>query len=63
MNLFTLVQGCWFGHSPVKELVKGKLHFRCEQCYQDLGVVLPKQKLRIRKEPKRLSVVKIRRSA
>lgn len=38
------------GHEePIKVLRGKKLHFECPNCQQDLGVVLPQQKLKVKK--------------
>lgn len=50
MRLSQLFSVCLFGHDdPIKVLKGKKLHFECSRCHQDLGIVLPKQKLKVRK--------------
>lgn len=62
MNFFS---SCFFGFhgDRVKVLIKGKLHFQCESCHADLGAVLPNQKFKRRKEPKKAKVFRIAKRA
>jgi len=57
-----LMAGCWWDHEYVKELHKGKLSFRCQQCGAGY-VVLPKQKLKLRKPSKVLRIAVERKRA
>lgn len=57
-----LFGGCWT-HDPIKVLKGKTLHFECFRCHADLGAVLPKQKLKVRKERRVLSMVKARKRA
>lgn len=63
MTLARLFSPCLFGHQdPIKVLRGKQLYFQCPRCQQDFGVVLPKQKLKLRKE-KKAQVLKIARRA
>lgn len=73
MSLWSrLFTACVLGHDePIKvlrrKIVKGKpilvMSFECPRCHQDLGVVLPHQKLKTRKDPKPLTLVRLRKQA
>ena len=53
MSLAWLFSPCLFGHAdPVKVLHGKALHFECERCQADLGIVLPNQMYRSRKVKK-----------
>lgn len=56
MRLRDLFSVCLFGHAedPIKVLKGKRLHFECVRCHQDLGVILPKQKFKQRKEVKKV---------
>ena len=63
MNFFS---SCLFSHAsdPVLVIVKGVTRWECRRCQADLGVVLPKQKLKLRKPAATLAKVsKFERSA
>ena len=48
-----LLSPCFFGHAePVKVLHGKALHFACERCQADLGIVLPGQMYKARKVKK-----------
>lgn len=55
MRFWSLFSPCLFGHAePIKVVRKKKMHFECSRCQADLGVVLPKQKFKVRKaQPER----------
>lgn len=55
MTLLKFLHSCFFGFhgDPVRERRKKDLHFICPDCLADLGKVLPGQKFKKRKEPKK----------
>ena len=55
---------CWFSHDDPIKVMQGKTFvFQCPSCLQVIHTPLKYQKLRIRKAPKRLRVIAMRKQA
>lgn len=56
-----LVHGCWWSHSWVTEVAKGKAILVCQECRQKKAV-LPTQRLRVKRPAKILKLAERKRA-